>query len=618
MAADGVSVRPMRLKVLYTFDTDHKNNHLARFPHSLDIQTAFIDDLNQIGVVELRTCLDAVLEASPELHANPATDFTIYAYDYSEPDTPLVGQGLLSRRLDDSANAEEMVTGRITKNVMGLFARNAQETLEVKLRFNPVQGTQQLRAGGINQDARTWERPSSPMDTSGLESMQRMLTERAMSFSTDPYNRPSSRPGSRSGTPLNAPIRQAIEVPTPRHARRDSFNSGYYSAEEAIDDGPSKKRAKIQQVANPTRSDLNIERQRDSLRVAASTASSVRIHRPVPLNPALALEATAEDPVRPPTPVAKARPRGRARKSAPSGLNYGVRPSSPAVDSGIGTSENLDVPMSSPEDVRPRSASSTPANIPSSPPVMSQPTPSSPQLPPLPEQTINFLQPNFDIFAEESALQFDEFVNDQPDQFEVQFDMHGNVEGSKLSDLQIPIQDSTALEHPQVHQQMPPPNQIVDRRGSELPPISASDPAPRSLHRSATWTGTMSDIPTSDAPTGDESRLLRQSSRSRKRQGKDQTKARLDAAIASGEMPPFCDNCGAIETPAWRRAYRRDFECPWEDIETSLEDGVCHYKEVIESNADGSVKVFKGYKLSRREGDDENWKAVSLCNREYH
>ena len=683
---DGVSVQPMRLKVLYTFDFEHKNNHLARYPQQLDIQTAFLDDAYQIGVVDLKSCLDAVLEASPELHSNVENDYTIYAYDYSEPDTPLVGQGLLSKKLEgDNADidGENMVTGRVTKNLMGLFTKNAQETLEVKLRFNPVaQGSdlRRQRSGSVsNQDVRSWsqslERPASPMDSSGLENMQRLLSERgqqrdrAGSFSgPEPmYNRPSSRPGSRPGTPtlsqFNPPQRQPETRPASRteihpmpYARSDSFNSGYYSAEEAIEDGPSRKRARITKVNYPTRSDLNIERQSDSLRVAASTASSVRLHRPIPVNPALAMDMTpsAEETVRPPTPVPQAKaPRGRPRKKPRSNLNQPsmTRQSSPAIDSGIGISELPDVSMSSPEDVRPRSVSSTPANMPSSPPVMHAPMASSPRLPDLPgDHDSGFMSSHFDdIFNDEDVLQFDEFIQDDPDQGILDHQSHPSLDRvdhifnasvniyNEHGHQESAVNDAASQDTPFIKPLVPAPAKTstaapmllpkpptnpdcssapqLNRRVSGLPKAPASDPPARTFHRASTWTGTMSDIPTSDAPTGEDKTSRRSS---RKRVGKEQTKARLEAAIASGEMPPFCDNCGAIETPAWRRAFRKDFRCSWEDIDTTLEDGGMHYKEAVEMNDDGTIKMFKGYKLNRRDEDsEEEWKAVTLCNREY-
>lgn len=719
LAADGIAIRPMRLKILYTFDLEHKNNHLARYPHPLDIQTAFIDDSNQIGVVELKTCLDAVLEASPELHSNAETDFTIYAYDYSEPDTPLVGQGLLSRKIGvemSDMDTENVVTGRVTKNVMGLFAKNAQETLEVKIRFNPVAPSNELRnqrqrSGSLSVGdtlQRTWSNtslaqeqaippPASPMDTSGLEAMQRMLSERSQprersgSFSgSDPFHaRPNSRPASRAGTPnplqtVNPSTRQPSNSESRPNSRaemrpagyggRDSLSSGYYSAEETIEDGRERKRAKITKIRYPSRSDLNIERQPDSLRVAASTASSVRIHRPVPLNPALALEtnASTDQPIRPPTPVPSktGRPRGRPPKKSASNLNRAsvVRQSSTARDSAIGQSDHLDLPMSSPEDVRPRSASSTPANIPSSPPVIPEPgpLPSSPRLPPLlSDHDSGFMSSNFDdIFGEDGILHFDEFITEKSgqgsreedqalptrestlaaaDTYAPVFEEGNDVEGVSETNNHNLAATTQPTQIPNFQVPPPPPEisqtalpngpplvsspklapapyrrarQIEDeRRASVLPQIPVIDLPPRVFHRSNTWAGDMSDILTSDAPTGEDQKTR---AASRKRVGKEQTKARCDAAIASGEMPPFCDNCGAIETPAWRRAYRRDFDCPWEEVETSLERGGCYYKEPVEYKADGSIRTFKGYKLHMAaEDSDQEWKAISLCNRKW-
>ncbi|KFL63055.1 uncharacterized protein TERG_12689 [Trichophyton rubrum CBS 118892] len=142
---EGISVRPMRLKVLYTFDNESKTNCLARWPHILDIQTAYLDETTQVGVIELKTCIQTIVSASPELVAKLGRDYTVYAYDYSEYETPLVGQGMLSWVLASASptpnapahQSKTIVTGRVCKNT-GLFARGAQETLEVKLRLVPV------------------------------------------------------------------------------------------------------------------------------------------------------------------------------------------------------------------------------------------------------------------------------------------------------------------------------------------------------------------------------------------------------------------------------------------------------------------------------------------------
>ncbi|CAI6332696.1 unnamed protein product [Periconia digitata] len=144
--AEGIPRRLMRVKVLYTFDDQNKSNCLARLPNALSIPTVPLDEDTQIGVIELKTCIQAVVAASPELVAKLGHDYTVYAYDYSEYETPLVGQGMLSWLLASASatpnapaeQSQTMVTGRVCNNILGLFSNGIKETLEVKLRLVPV------------------------------------------------------------------------------------------------------------------------------------------------------------------------------------------------------------------------------------------------------------------------------------------------------------------------------------------------------------------------------------------------------------------------------------------------------------------------------------------------
>lgn len=706
---EGVSVQTVKLKILYTFDQDSKDNHLARWPHSLDVNTCFIDNASQIGVVDLRTCLEAIINASPELTSRVDQDYAVYAYDYSEEDTPLVGQGMLSKTLamqDEvvEQDNEAMITGKISKGMMGLLSKNAQLTLEVKLRFKPVTITpgQRMRSGSIssNDGRPAWlqndnnlsqNQPDSvsPMDTTGLQTMQRMLSEggppRERTGSMAPDSSVHSRPGSRAGTPsaqtYTQPQRQPMDAYSrpesragmhqPTHARRDSFNSGYYSAEENMDDGPARKRAKTSKVDWPTKSNFNIERQPESLRVAASIAQSVRIHRPIAMNPVQMLQAgnLGEEPVRPPTPIPAAKggkPRGRPRKIAPS--NLAPPPSQnpmPSLNIPL-QSDAMDTAVSSPEDLRPRSASTTPANIPSSPPIiLEQPGPliTSPALPPMPimnHHDSGFMSGNFeDYFDESNMLQFDDFLMHKPQT--QQPDPDFNLNDVKMGTQKYaPVFDEGNDGEPAQQSQPPPPipaskvpipppppprpmsraqsftpaarpgmsspklapapipraRQIMEEQRAKglLPQLPASEPGGRNLQRSHTWAPDHSDALMSEAPDGDE-----QKPRSKKKVGKEQTRARLENAIAAGEMPPYCDNCGSIETPAWRRGYAKLFTCAWADVETSLGHGGVVFKEEISHNSDGSIKEFRGYKTDKIPGDEhEGWKQICLCNRKYH
>ncbi|KFA73574.1 hypothetical protein S40288_09101 [Stachybotrys chartarum IBT 40288] len=149
-------VRAMSLKVHYTFDKDGKINYLARYPHTIQVQTIPLDELstNTIGVVDLRACIQAVTDCSPEL-TNHECDYTIYAIDYSEPNTPLVGQGMLtwavdSMRGDVSGQQLQIVTGKVTKNLLAVFGGGNKETLEVRLKL--IEATKVARPGLLRLD----------------------------------------------------------------------------------------------------------------------------------------------------------------------------------------------------------------------------------------------------------------------------------------------------------------------------------------------------------------------------------------------------------------------------------------------------------------------------------
>jgi hypothetical protein len=701
---DGVSVQTVKLKILYTFDADSKDNHLTRWPHPVEVNTCFVDNASQIGAVDLRTCLEAVINASPEMN-RVDQDYAVYAFDYSEEDTPLVGQGMLSKALsmqDEGMEQdnEQLVTGKISLGAMGLLSKNAQPTLEVKLRFKPVNVTpaQRVRSGSVSsQDGRpAWlqndnnqQRPASPLDTTGLQTMQRILSEGGMPRNNSNAQdfQSHSRPGSRAGTPtmqnFNFPQHQApnayprpdsrMGMQQPPHTRRDSF-SGYYSGDEAMEEGPARKRARPSKVDWPTKSNFNIEQQPNSLRVAAATAQSVRIHRPIAMAPAH-LGPTGilpEEPVRPPTPIPKKNGRGSGRVGRPrkprSGLAsaFDSRNSSQNSSTHLPATEAMDAGVSSPEDTRARSASTTPANIPSSPPVMFEPTGpliTSPQLPPMPmgpmDHDSGFMSGNIDtMFEDGMMLPFDEFIMDKgDDQMDLNFDPNNVQVGEQQfppvfeegNDIEPAHPPQPSVEDEEQEQQplkipIPPPprpmsrshsfnpatrpglsspklapapipraRQIMDEQRAKglLPQLPASEPGARHLTRSQTWAPD-SDALMSEALDGSER------PRQKKKVGKEQTKARLENAIAAGEMPPYCDNCGAIETPAWRRAYAKNFTCPWDDVETSLSHGAINFKQVISHNPDGSVHEFRALKTDKNgDEEDEGFRVISLCNREY-
>ena len=710
-SSDAATVQTVKLKILYTFDNESKDNHLARWPQPVPVTTAFIDVANQVGIIDLRTCLEAVTIASPELSSQLDTDYTVYSYDYSEEDIPLTGHGMLSHRMMEimGQETEIMVTGRIVKGLMGILNKNAQPTLEVKLRLKPLStSTTRQRSGSVSsQDGRpAWlqsdnalQRIASPMDTSGLETMQRMLSESGLPRS-DMYGQ--SRPGSRAGTPVfqqqynqpQFPNSEDFARPSsratmyqPMHNRRDSF-SGYYSGEEMTAEEPSRKRAKTTKLnqSQVSKNSFNIEQQTQDLRAAAGKANSLRLHRPTPIHPSgLPGNLFAnEEPVRPPTPVPTKRPRGRPRNADRKPLprmNPAVVNARTIVakQQAIPRLETLDSQMS-PEDVRARSVSSTPANIPSSPPIMpSMAARTSPALPPMRDVDSGIGSSNMDeeIFGDHGMMNFDgyDFGKDGGMSLDIDFEQFTEKQYPPVFDdmqdtpmltnpLQDPEHDSNVenpsptiepaegLAPPQQNQpasqSLSPntsaPNDTISPQPDAAPSIElsqadapkepkktrapnkrtmstipASDPVGPSLQRSQTW-APGSDQPMSDAPTAQQDSNATKA-KTRKRVGKEQTKARLVNAIAAGEMPPFCDNCGAIETPAWRRGFVKVFdasETPFGPIAVGLGPNEIVYKEAEAYNEDKSIKTWKGYKVDTNTDDiADGWVQVQLCNREF-
>ncbi|KAI1138795.1 hypothetical protein F5Y05DRAFT_351057 [Hypoxylon sp. FL0543] len=138
----GVQTKLVGLKVQYTFDTVSQERFLARWPPLLRVRALPLSDQNIIGIVDLETCLKAVAQCSPELIGDNEKDYAVYAFDYSEPDVPMVGHGMLSRAIDQEPNSSsvepKLVAGRITQNVFAVFGNSIKETLEVKLKLMPV------------------------------------------------------------------------------------------------------------------------------------------------------------------------------------------------------------------------------------------------------------------------------------------------------------------------------------------------------------------------------------------------------------------------------------------------------------------------------------------------
>lgn len=125
------------MKIYYRFDKEAQTDCLAKIPQVHQIHTISMDERQTVGLVDLKVCVRAMVQCSPELVSQPDTDYTLYAYDYSEPETPLVGQGMLSwlwsslNGASTSGQSEQFVTGKVTKNLLP----GIKEFLEVRFKL---------------------------------------------------------------------------------------------------------------------------------------------------------------------------------------------------------------------------------------------------------------------------------------------------------------------------------------------------------------------------------------------------------------------------------------------------------------------------------------------------
>ncbi|KAI4206105.1 MAG: hypothetical protein LQ346_001288 [Caloplaca aetnensis] len=694
-----VSIRPMKLKVLYTFDHENKTNCLARWPQNIDIRTAYLDENTQIGVIELKTCIQAIVAASPELVAKLGQDYTVYAYDYSEYDTPQVGQGMLSWVLASSSStpsapahrSKTIVTGRVCKNIMGLFSDNTQETLEVKLRLVPVPSCLQSeyiesmnRYRNLSRvmpegfDPHAWtnflqanpgimqlvgqSRSESPTLASGqrnpvgLEHVQRLMdrsTASADQAEQNPISQSDNYSSAEAIEQLPRPASQASSIrstapprrgrgrpPKPWNelserarkrrqegvARLESSDVGYGSNEDQQDEGPGKKRAKVTRAEYPGSSGFG---KQPELRVAASTAASLRIHQPTAIRPSHQPASSLEGPPREPTPIAKPL-RDRSRPSLPARKSHLRRESlaaketqyeSPFTPSDVGKhpeSDNNSAEGSGAESV------TTPADFASSPPAYpgSMTAPSSPRLPSLPlEMDSGFLSGTIDdLFEDEEYRPLDDEDIDIAAQY------------MKRSELQPAQPAGRTVSHDSGFDS--PSDQAQQSSTSTNQCSSFDDALPIATNRATlSRTGSSGNIPgplalgrhqdgapSSDAiPTSEVGEPL-PTTRSRNRIGsgsgmkrKAAIQSKLAETVAKGEMPPFCENCGAIETPTWRKAWMRVHSGTAENVVISDEEGGIVAWQTLQTDNDGQVCLFRIIKRSLLP-EDEGFTESLLCN----
>jgi len=212
-----------------------------------------------------------------------------------------------------------MITGRVCKNILGLFSSNGiKETLEVKLKLVPVPSCSK---SDFLQNMATYRNPSVVMPDgfdnhawnsflqaipnagsiedqcqmaqgqsnarsgmSGMEHLHDMLTPN-FAPDEDGYSTHPSIHGSRNGSPtpsqMSAGYPQAVGYSQSRPASRMStqqHNEFSIDDDQSFEDGPGRKRARLTQADWNGRGSFGGNA--DSLRVAVSTSASLRGFRP--------------------------------------------------------------------------------------------------------------------------------------------------------------------------------------------------------------------------------------------------------------------------------------------------------------------------------------------------
>jgi hypothetical protein len=181
--------------------------------------------------------------------------------------------------------------------------------------------------------------------------------------------------------------------------------------------------------------------------------------------------------------------------------------------------------------------------------------------------------------------------------------------------LPIPRSASTESKGPKLERTKTPP---VALPLPGLPSVPASDPIgppPATI--------ALPSVSFSEAPCPPSDALIPPTSpsggRSNKNLVKKQSiKEKLLQCIDNGEMPPYCSNCGAIETPTWRKINTQDVDGIPEYFEYSEKPGKVTAIEVLAKDDAGKIKQYRLVKKALGPEDiKELWVERLLCNRKH-
>ncbi|KAL7276110.1 hypothetical protein RUND412_000900 [Rhizina undulata] len=561
--------RKMRLKVSYTFD-ENKSNCLARWPYPVTTPVLEVDKDTLVGAVELKTCVMSVITSSPELVADLGQDYSVYAFDYSEAGVPLVGCGMLSwvMAAGNTPNGETprprvMITGRICSNMFGFFSDDGvKETLEVKIRLTPVKSFTQAQfirsvhtyndlakviPGGFDPSSWTAYLTVNPSILAGTNASIRAVDRGTC---TVPFREPEEK----------------MLLPAPQSYQQQQWRDNGVTSSEETNQPPKKKPRSASRRTTKTNSALSAARRKPVPKLAPSTSMS-------PPATGIAVEGSNLPPIhqhqhnyyRPPQPHARITPAPLAI-AATVGVSRLI-----STNDSVFTPPREILPSAANENSPPQTIDST--VMASSPPIQPEtpeegklelsPAPTSPALPLCPMEFPNEIpedvQRDLDTLFEE--------LEPQPTDAELLFavikpEPVQPPETPELSQasliLSLPgtyADDSivSAAPSPDPSHEMTKSKSLSKRKYARKPRGTLTSDGALSSEvgdegRKAKRARTTSSVKPIDKATATAPSKARTAANV-----KERIEMKLLEAVKEGKMPNYCMNCGAIETPTWRK-----------------------------------------------------------------
>lgn len=453
---------------------------------------------------------------SPELVANLGQDYSVYAYDYSELGVPLVGCGMLSwamTTVNSNSASRVMITGRVCSNSFGFFSNDGvKETLEVKLKLTPVQTFTQAQfvesvhaynalakaiPGGF--DASAWTNylnanPNILAPSGGLSSARPKVLSNTQPLQSAGECTPASC--EESGEPLQKKARTGPPKPRKSNAPRKKKSAAPTTP------APLESIPEVPPLAPPPPPQMS------------PTPTPREICAAVP-------GVTANNP---PTPVP-------TTIFSPSYTNSPSQMDSRSMRSS---------PPTQPEQSR-NVISPTPTS-----PVLPSPSPDS--VPPFPDDLEQRLEALFE--EEEEETKPPETDAEQP-----------TADGAPDNNYQADNQTATSsfLELPKIIPATFPDNATMSAAPSPEASQDMSKPKPtrKRKYPKKPKAFTSDAVASSDFGEGEGVKKPRGERPQPKPRTAAHVKERIEMqlvqAVTQGKMPNFCMNCGAIETPTWRK-----------------------------------------------------------------